>query len=730
MSNETNPIVSKQPKVMPLELPKLQVGDFYLKNGFLYQKTEDGPKKICRAIWIKETKYNTDTNEIDVVVCFVYRGRIEQRQVPRDILMDNKIQTLTKYGADIPKYAIPHIVNFLTFTEEKSKESQEHIRLGWNGERDGYYHNAYIALDTQYQSTYKGDFKLVSDGTKQSFLSAVEKHISGRTPLEFMLACGFSAVVNGYISKYVKQDTLIVHLAGESSTGKTTAAVTAIAPFGKPDTDGLIKTWNSTMNALLKEFADNHGVPLVLDESSSKEGESFTTVLYQLAEGKERSRLTKEAEKRQVATWNTTVIATGEHKLTEKSAKNNGLVVRVLEFEGVKWTESAEHSKQIKEVFSTHYGTLFEEYVRHILQHYTPEALYQKLEQAAKLMHDNFKFQDKFSERISMKYGVILLAAQLFNDCFTLQLNTEEMIEFMAKNDLRQVGKRTMDQKALSVIEQFILKNRHHFEVTGTTVNYTDFYGKVTYKKDHTEVIIIKKVLDDELKKCGFASTEVVMSELKNNNYLNAEAGKNTRKRTVPASEDKKVQQNVYVLQLSKTFKLDLTESLPLKQETAEETLETQSLPKQSRKPLRKTSGSPLTSSLSEQSDEEVPTRLKSKKLLQKAGKPIFPKKPDVENEEPTEETQSMTKRLRKPLRKTNGSPATSSLSVQNDEEVPSQLKPRKLLQKAGKPILPKRVDTETVEEEKTTKALPKKLSKRLKSVSTLPTSHDLDEEL
>lgn len=666
MSNETTPIVSKQPKAKLPEVPNLKINNLYLQNDYLYEKTDDGPKKICRAIWIEETKYNTDTNEIDVVVGFVYRGRIEKRQVPRDILMDKKIQTLTKYGADIPKYAIPHIVNFLTHTEEKSKESHEHIRLGWNTERDGYYHDSYIAFSTKHQSTYKGDFKLVSEGTKQSFMSAVEKHISGRTPLEFMLACGFSAVVNGYISKHVKQDTLIVHLAGESSTGKTTAAVTAIAPFGKPDTDGLIKTWNSTMNALLKEFADNHGVPLVLDESSSKEGESFTTVLYQLAEGKERSRLTKEAEKRQVATWNTTVIATGEHKLTEKSAKNNGLVVRVLEFEGVKWTESAEHSKQIKEAFSTHYGTVFEEYVRYILQHYTPKEMYQKLEQAAKTVHENFKVIDKFSERISMKYGLIFLAAQLFNDCFTLQLNTKEMLEFMVKNDLCQVGKRTMDQKALSVIEQFVLKHRHHFEVDGTKVNHTDFYGKVTYKQDHTEVIIIKKVLDDELRKCGFASTEVVMSELKSNNYLNAEAGKNTRKRSVPTGEDEKTPQNVYVLQLAKTFRLDLTELLPLKQEPTEEIQESQPLTEQSTKPVKKVS------------------------------------------------------RVSK----------TSSLSVQSDEEVPLQLKPRKLLQKAGKPILPKRVDTETVEEEKTTKSLPKKLSKRPKSVSTLLTSHDLDEEL
>lgn len=620
MLNETNPIVTKKPKDKIAEIPRIALGGFHIANGYLYKRMKDKSQQICRAIWIEETKYNTDTKEIDVVVGFVYRDRVEKKQVSRDILMDNKIQTLTKYGADIPKLSVPYIVNFLTLTEEESKESQEHIRLGWNEERDGYYHNEYLSLNMEYQSKYKGDFKLVSDGTKQTFLSAVKQHISGRTPLEFMLACGFSAVVNGYISKHVKQDTLIVHLAGESSTGKTTAAVTAIAPFGKPDTDGLMKTWNSTMNALLKEFANNHGVPLVLDESSSKEGESFTTVLYQLAEGKERSRLTKEAEKRQVATWNTTVIATGEHKLTEKSAKNNGLVVRVLEFESIKWTESAEHSKQIKEAFSTHYGTLFEEYVQHILQHYTPEELYHKLEQAAKTMHDNFKVQDKFSERISMKYGVILLAAQLFNDCFTLQLNTEEMIEFMAKNDLRQVGKRTMDQKALSVIEQFILKNRHHFEVAGTRVNYTDFYGKVTYKKDCTEVIIIKKVLDDELKKCGFASTEVVMSELKSSNYLNAEAGKNTRKRTVPTSEDKKVPQNVYVLRLPKTFKLELTKSLPNLNDNLVETMGNHPFVNLPITPLEKTSEAKDMNSLCVQSNvnAEVYPKLPPRKLLNK----------------------------------------------------------------------------------------------------------------
>ena len=95
--------------------------------------------------------------------------------------------------------------------------------------------------------------------------------IKGNTALEAMMSIGFSAPIVGYLYRKDKHtDTLIFHMAGKSTTGKTTASKAAISPFGVPDTKGkgLFRTWNGTTNAIINSLGGNFGIPLVFDEFS------------------------------------------------------------------------------------------------------------------------------------------------------------------------------------------------------------------------------------------------------------------------------------------------------------------------------------------------------------------------------------------------------------------------------------------------------------------------------
>lgn len=74
----------------------------------------------------------------------------------------------------------------------------------------------------------------------------MKAEVQGKTPLEFAMILGFSAPVNALLAMWSPMEVLMVHIAGESSTGKTTATRIAVSSFGKPDHNGLIRNWNST----------------------------------------------------------------------------------------------------------------------------------------------------------------------------------------------------------------------------------------------------------------------------------------------------------------------------------------------------------------------------------------------------------------------------------------------------------------------------------------------------
>lgn len=254
-------------------------GEFKLENHQLKEmKLNKETKKkeyvpICKAIWINGIKVREDTLGIELEVLFYYRKKYKKVLIPRSLFIDNNLQQLTSIGADLPKRNIASIIRFLTIIESITPNEQlVHKSLGWSNETEEltYLHEKSISTNKNKRvSNYEGEFDIKAKGTLDGWLDMMRKHVCGHTELEFMIGIGFSAVINSLLSKVKKLDTILIHLSGESSTGKTTSSKLAVSAFGRPDGEGLIKTFNSTQNAILKNVVNNFGVPMVFDESSS-----------------------------------------------------------------------------------------------------------------------------------------------------------------------------------------------------------------------------------------------------------------------------------------------------------------------------------------------------------------------------------------------------------------------------------------------------------------------------
>ncbi|MFF5819303.1 DUF927 domain-containing protein [Lysinibacillus capsici] len=527
------------------------IGNFTVKNHHLYSVTVDKKgnpvnERVSRLIWLNKVILNTETNEVELELIFYYMKKYYKTTIPRRMFADKSLQVLTAVGADIPTNKVGYIIRFLSMLEDEITEniSYSHSNIGWVTDEKGdiaFKHYQLITSNTDQVSQYNGFLDIKPSGTLEGWINLMKARVQGKTPLEFAMVLGFSASVNALLAMWSPMEVLMVHIAGESSTGKTTATRVAVSSYGKPDHNGLIRNWNSTDNALLKLVADNFGVPITLDEASSKTHGDFTSVIYRLAEGQDKSRLSKESEMKEQATWNTTIISTAEHKLTEKSAKNNGITVRLPEFVNKTWTESADHAQALKVGVSEHYGHSGVFFVKFLLAHaQQKEDILQKYTKWKKEFEENFIVKDEFSGRLAEKYAIILLTAELFNQCFKqyqLNVNLEALFQFVLENDAETAGTRTLDAKAIDVIKQFVVRHHVRFERDGQSHEGLEYYGTIKTKDTYLEVGILKSTLETELKAQGFSSFDTVMKQLKSNGYLNAEQGKHTRKRKLNGEE-------------------------------------------------------------------------------------------------------------------------------------------------------------------------------------------------
>lgn len=539
-------LIDKKDPILNRFRKELTIHIFIVKNNCLYllKKNDDGEvsnEYVCRLIWLNRIVVDKETNQVKLELIYHYLQRYHKITIPRSMFADKKLQALTEFGVDVPILKVSHIISFLSMLENDMRAPMEysHNTIGWEQDEAGnlaFKHYDFITTSKQI-SQYNGFLDIQPSGTLEGWIDLMKAEVQRKTALEFAMILGFSAPVNALLAMWSPMEVLMVHIAGESSTGKTTATRVAVSSFGKPDHNGLIRNWNSTGNAQLKLVADNFGVPITLDEASSKTQGDFTTIIYQLAEGQDKSRLTKESEMKEQATWNTTIISTAEHKLTEKSAKNNGITVRLPEFVNKTWTESADHAQALKVGVSEHYGHSGVFFVKFLLVHaQQKEDILQKYTKWKQEFEENFIVKDEFSGRLAEKYAIILLTAELFNECFNqyqLNVDSEALFQFVLENDAETAGTRTLDAKAIDVIKQFVVRHHMRFERNGQNHEGIEYYGKIKTKETYLEVGILKSVLENELKAQGFSSFDTVMKQLKSNGYLDFEHGKHTRKRKI-----------------------------------------------------------------------------------------------------------------------------------------------------------------------------------------------------
>lgn len=515
-------------------------GNVYLKTNGLYRKDEEDGEEywVGERLGIKNMFRNLDTGKVSANVHFISFGKELEQELPRECyLTKSSIQNLQSLGMDVNQLNYNWVLKHMINQERQANIINTHSKLGFANHDN----KLVYKLDTcvGIKSSYTGNINVKTKGSKEVWLNMLSKEVIGNERLELIVTIGLSAILVGFIGDRYNMDTLLVHLVGNSTTGKSTATKLAISAYGTPhlNENGLYSTYNATENALLKRVANTKGILFGIDELSINKMHKTTGFIYALSSGKGKDRLNKNSEIKPIDTWQGAVISNGEKSLIRSANQNAGVQIRVIEIDGVMWTSSAENAEVIDKVISNNYGHIAIEFAEFIMKlgEDRVSQIYQNSVELVKSVLDNQNATDTFTNRRANKLGLIIATARIFESYLKKQtqlktkLDIKGMMNILIDVEKESIKSRNFDKSVIDHIVQYITFNKNKFERKGKEQPKGEVLGKFINKDNHIELSMTEVKFEEMIKEGGYEDKNVVLKELKAKGMLSCDKDRYTR---------------------------------------------------------------------------------------------------------------------------------------------------------------------------------------------------------
>ena len=406
-----------------------------------------------------------------------------------------------------------------------------HTNLGFTTMSDGT--KRFLLGDINYNgktsSFIEKNFKFKA-GTCEDYHDFLEEHILPHKETRLALAIGLSSVAASELKEYGDIGTMIFNFTGQSSTGKTTMLQMLASLWGSPSISnrGIVRTFSQTQNALIKTFTGANGVPIIVDDATVLGMKDLSTLIYNMAQGQEKNRLDVNSEfKESKESWSGLIAISSESSILEQSSKTGGSIPRLLEFDNITWTQSAQHAKVIKRKITNSYGHLGPEFVRHYgkLKSSERKALFDSCEDE---LDQLIAVRDQYSGRIISKLAIIYMTAKLIEEFFQYtEFSAIEIRDYLVEFENSKVPVRSIESQALDIIKTFIIRNQHRMAYKSNKAQLMelasvgDFIGYKQYISDTIiEVTVISQVLAKELLQHNISQWTNILRHLEKQPYV------------------------------------------------------------------------------------------------------------------------------------------------------------------------------------------------------------------
>lgn len=412
-------------------------------------------------------------------------AKVMQREKDRDIFFE--LSVLTAFGEEtkIVPMALLHKKDFVNlkswfvFREKyadciieyilKSSENAPHLILynevGWFKTDDNnlfFRADKVISADSSLveKYNYDGDLKLDNlISTKHDYTFTLNSFLITEGTM-FAIVAGLSSAIIGLLRQTEDIDNLLIHLYGDSSSGKSTFLKLALSCWGKPNEPPLFSEWNSTVNAIYAMLFGNNGIAVGLDEASSVRCD-FTTLIYNLAHGRDKAKCSTDSTLRELKTWNTTIISTAEESLIDKTAKNNGIRARCFELFELQVTKDARHAEAINSFIINNYGVLGEKLIRWLEAHKS-NSLVLNYKTCLSYIRLKFNGSTPISDRAAKSYAVLLLTAFYARD-IGVNIDVRKIVSVLEKRNESLIEETKSAEDLREAICSYVINNINRF---------------------------------------------------------------------------------------------------------------------------------------------------------------------------------------------------------------------------------------------------------------------------
>lgn len=282
------------------------------------------------------------------------------------------VATLADAGVAIPDKR--ELGDFLVAWLEKIKGTTHHNQFapfGWaigpdpNSPIEGFSFNKTLYMPSGERIAGSGDLELAKQFTSRGELSEWVKAVktitdTQRPGIDAIIASAFA----GPLVYFTGEDGLYLNVySDDSGVGKTTTMRAAQAVWGNPDTAmfGL----RDTINSVQHKMGQVNNLTAYWDEiKGQKSMDQMAQMVFDLAQGKGRNRLTSQVTSREVSHWKTMLVVASNNTLAEainELAKGNDAgYYRLFELKVNRPTVgvlSAPEASEVRMAINSNYGT-------------------------------------------------------------------------------------------------------------------------------------------------------------------------------------------------------------------------------------------------------------------------------------------------------------------------------------------------------------------------------------
>lgn len=526
-------------------------------------KKDGDEKKVvtmssCIVVEVKFWHASENTEKI-----IISNGKDKEHTFESDILTTRNLPSLIKYGHSINESYIKDLSYALQLMRDELPTSDLYDGSGILETPYGYI----VMVDTVYTSKQYNQlsslepivdsaYLIEPKGTFKDWLNMYINEVKGHLFLELAVVFGISALVTAFLKHKheIEFAGIIFSFTGQSSTGKSTAAALAVSVAGNPTkgNETLFRSWNATRNALEGYLSNNFGIPIVFDELSSATFKDTTGLLYSIAEGQGRQRSNVHGEVKTPKNWGTSVISTSEYSIFTDSAQNDGLRVRTIEI-NEQFTTNATNADNIKKAVALNHGHVLPLVAQYLINREDEviQWFYKEVDWfEAKLNSET----NNTGIRMFKRYAVITTSAKILGRVLATDIDIAKIRDYFIDYHAHTVSERSLADKAIEVITQFVAQNRGKFSDDTALKNMFENYGLIALKDNHIEVKIIASVFKNMLLEHHFQDVNNVVNALRDKGFIESDHDRITTKRTVKDGNGKKQSLVFYHLKLDSEY--------------------------------------------------------------------------------------------------------------------------------------------------------------------------------